>query len=77
MRAMTASVLVSLGCVVSGSGAVLAQPGPGVTVDWSQVSERIAWFGTWDGALEAAEATGRPILLVSAAPHCRHISGVW
>lgn len=54
-----------------------AQPKPGVTVDWSQVDQRIAWYGTWNGALEAAERTKRPILLVSAAPHCHHVPGVW
>ena len=57
--------------------AAVAQPRPGVTVDWSEVEQRIAWFGTWDGALAAAEKTRRPILLVSAAPHCHHVPGVW
>ena len=40
-------------------------------------SAGIAWFGTWDGALEEAKRTGRPILLMSAAPHCRSVPGVW
>ena len=55
----------------------VAQPKPGVTVDWSEVEQRIAWFGTWHGALDAAKKTKRPILLVSAAPHCHHVPGVW
>lgn len=37
----------------------------------------IAWFGTWDGALAEATRTGRPILLMSAAPACREVPGVW
>lgn len=37
----------------------------------------IAWFGTWKGALAEAQRSGRAILLMSAAPQCRGISGVW
>lgn len=52
-------------------------PGPGVTTDWNKVEQRIAWHGTWAGALEAATQTGRPILLVAAAPHCKLVPGMW
>ncbi len=37
----------------------------------------VAWYGTWEGGLAAARKTGRPILLLSAAPHCHNISGIW
>ena len=37
----------------------------------------IAWFGTWKQGLAEAGRTGRPILLVSAAPHCHNVSGLW
>ena len=37
----------------------------------------IAWFGQWTEGLKEAKKTGRPILLVSAAPHCRGVSGIW
>lgn len=37
----------------------------------------IAWFGTWEGALSEAKRTNRPILLMSAAPSCRQVPGVW
>ena len=37
----------------------------------------IAWFGTWQRGLETAKATGRPILLISAAPQCHGVSGLW
>ncbi|MFT4843659.1 MAG: hypothetical protein ACI8UD_001760 [Planctomycetota bacterium] len=34
---------------------VVAQgPKPGVTADWGKVETRIAWHGTWTGALAAA-----------------------
>ena len=39
--------------------------------------ERIAWYGTLTEGLALAKKTNRPILLVSAAPHCHNISGVW
>jgi hypothetical protein len=39
--------------------------------------DRIAWFGTWEEGLAEAQRTGRPILIVSAAPQCHNISGLW
>ena len=38
---------------------------------------KIAWFGTWQGGLAEARRTGRPILLVSAAPQCHSVPGIW
>ena len=40
-------------------------------------SAGIQWFATWTGGTAEAKRTGRPILLVSAAPHCHGISGLW
>jgi hypothetical protein len=37
----------------------------------------IQWFATWESGLREARRTGRPILLVSAAPHCAGVSGTW
>ncbi len=37
----------------------------------------VQWFGTWDGAKAEAERTGKPIFLLSAAPQCHGISGIW
>ena len=38
----------------------------------------IGWYGTWKGALAEAQRSGRPILLLSAAPQCAGgISGLW
>lgn len=37
----------------------------------------IQWFATWVQAEAEAKRTQRPILLVSAAPHCKNISGEW
>ncbi|MFT7485764.1 MAG: hypothetical protein ACI9F9_001614 [Candidatus Paceibacteria bacterium] len=52
-------------------------PRPEPTVDWSAVDQRIAWFGTLEPALAAAKQTGRPILLVSGAPACHDVPGIW
>lgn len=37
----------------------------------------IAWYPTWEQAAAEAGRTGRPILLLSAAPQCHGISGLW
>jgi hypothetical protein len=38
---------------------------------------KIAWFGRWNDAREESERTGRPILLMSAAPQCSGTPGMW
>jgi len=37
----------------------------------------IQWFATWESGTKEARRSGRPILLVSAAPHCAGVPGVW
>lgn len=37
----------------------------------------IQWYGTLDGARAEAQRSGRPILLVAAAPQCHGVSGIW
>jgi len=37
----------------------------------------VAWYATWDRALEDAKRSNRPILLIAAAPQCHGISGLW
>ena len=46
-------------------------------VDRAAVKGGIQWFATWESGLREAQRGGRPILLVSAAPHCAGVSGVW
>ena len=43
----------------------------------ADAADRIAWYSTLKQGLAVAKPTGRPILLVSAAPHCHGISGIW
>ena len=40
-------------------------------------AKKIAWHGTWKGGLVEAKRTGKPIMLVSAAPQCHSVPGVW
>ena len=37
----------------------------------------IVWFGTLRSGIAEARRTNRPILLISAAPHCHNVSGIW
>ena len=37
----------------------------------------IQWFATLEPARRVAEKTGRPILFLTAAPHCGGVSGMW
>ena len=37
----------------------------------------IAWYGTLDRGLAEAKRSQRPILLVSAAPQCLGVPGIW
>ena len=42
-----------------------------------QVVPGIAWFGVLEDGLEQARRTGKPILLISAAPQCSGVPGMW
>jgi len=39
--------------------------------------ERIVWYGTLEQGRAVAMASKRPILLISGAPSCREVPGVW
>jgi hypothetical protein len=42
-----------------------------------KAAEAIGWIPSWNQALSEAKATQRPILLVSGAPACAGVPGVW
>jgi len=43
----------------------------------AEIPNRIAWYGTLKSGLAEATRSQRPILLVSGAPHCHGVSGIW
>jgi len=58
--------LAALGIVIAPAATTMAQPAAG-----------IAWYATLDSGLREAKRTGKPILLIAAAPHCAGVSGIW
>jgi hypothetical protein len=53
------------------------QDRPGKQGDDQASAGGIQWFTTWEAGKQEAARTGKPILLVSAAPHCAGVSGIW
>jgi Spy/CpxP family protein refolding chaperone len=52
-------------------------PGPEEEARPARPAAGIQWYATWESGVREAQRTGRPILLVSAAPHCAGVSGCW
>ena len=50
---------------------------PAAIVRHLATTEKIAWYGTLATGLEMAESMNRPILLISGAPHCQGVPGLW
>ena len=73
-------ILLSLALSLPSPGAI-AGPGPqlGSQAQPESASDpaRIAWFTDWDQARAEAERSGRPIFLMSAAPRCHDVPGLW
>ncbi|MEC9092823.1 MAG: hypothetical protein VX438_08980, partial [Planctomycetota bacterium] len=66
----TVILLVALNPSFSSSNGAFAQEG-----QLQGHNQKIAWFGTWKGGLAEAQRTGKPILLLSAAPQCHSVPG--
>ena len=49
----------------------------GINFEVSQGSEAIAWIPTIKQGFEEARKLNKPIMLISAAPQCAGVSGVW
>jgi len=73
------ALVVSLVAAVrADDGAATAAPKPAPRADAKAAAGGgIQWFATWEQGAAEAKRTGRPILLVAAAPHCHDISGLW
>ena len=58
--------------------AVLVSPAlPIVIPAVADETPKVIWYGTLKDGLAEAKRSDRPILLISAAPHCHAVSGVW
>ena len=79
-RILAATALASL-AVCAPALAQRAPRGGGPEARTAPASTRdgaiIQWYATLDRGLAEAKRTGRPILLVSGAPHCAGVSGMW
>lgn len=70
--------LISLALGMSFISALKAQVGPGpISGPLPSHQGGIVWFGTLRTGIAEARRTNRPILLISAAPHCHNVSGIW
>ena len=79
MRIHTSCLIPILALLTAGTESIRAQrtrPGA-VDVHQQPAAPGIAWFGVWSEALAEAQRTNRPILLMSAAPSCQGVPGVW
>lgn len=47
------------------------------TDDTASNGEAVQWFATLERGLAEAKRTGKPILFLTAAPHCGGVSGIW
>ena len=75
--APVAALVLSL--ATAASPAQLADVDEGVVQEEATAApaQRIAWFGRLDDARAEAARTGRPILMMSAAPQCSGAPGMW
>ncbi|MFT7669667.1 MAG: hypothetical protein ACI8X5_002372 [Planctomycetota bacterium] len=50
---------------------------PNIELEEVDRDSRIVWYSVWEDAKAEAKRTGRPILLMSAAPRCNEVPGMW
>ena len=60
-----------------GKGPERTPPAPADDDQAQAPAAGIQWFPTLEAGRAEAQRTGRPILFVSAAPHCAGVSGIW
>jgi hypothetical protein len=78
MRLTFAALAVTLLTGFAAGSPVIAQRGARASNTLKVPSTpSIAWYGTWKDGLAEAKRTDRPILLMSAAPQCHGVPGMW
>lgn len=62
---------------LSSSGNCLAQSKQRTGDNELKIPSGIAWYGVLTDGIAEAKATNRPIMLLSAAPQCAGVPGMW
>jgi len=76
MRATAISISAGLITLVFAPPVRAQRANPDTKIE-APKSERIAWFGTLKSARAEAARSQRPLLVISARPACRGVSGFW
>ena len=72
------SVALAICVVAAGAWTVFAQSQSGTRKsDGDGLPSGIVWYGKLEDGLNAARLSERPILLLSAAPQCAGVPGMW
>jgi hypothetical protein len=61
---------VSISCILHGEANGLVSSDEGLP-------SGIVWYGVLDDGIAEAKASGKPIMLLSAAPQCAGVPGMW
>jgi hypothetical protein len=69
--ALLSAVLASAACAEGGFPAAPAAPAP------VGLPAGVSWFTDLRAGLEEAKRSGRPVMLLAAAPSCGGVSGTW
>lgn len=70
----TASLILAMSTIGLLLSSAPASPTPTIN---DELPEGIAFYGVLQDGLDVARATNRPILLLSAAPQCAGVPGMW
>lgn len=68
---------VAIGIRIMIGAAVMTTVGECLAQGNSEIPSGIAWHGVLTDGLADAKATNRPIMLLSAAPQCAGVPGMW
>jgi hypothetical protein len=77
MKAMGAFLAVSLAVCTAGNAQRPGGPPGPPSGPIPSAQGGIVWYGNLRQGVAEAKRTNRPILLISAAPHCHNVSGIW
>ena len=67
------AVIAAINSAQQPSGTLAQQSNP----PKSEITPKIAWYGQLRDGLAEAKRSNRPVFLVSAAPQCEAVPGIW